>query len=641
MKKKIFFHTDFTLAKTGFGRCAKALATYLYKTGKYELVNFCCGINYSNPVLSKTPWKSLGVLPDSQQEIDQINRDPVLQRDAGYGSFTIDKVIKEERPDVYIGVQDIWAFPDYVNKYWWNQIPCVIWTTLDSLPILPTATKDADKINNYWVWSNFAEKELHNLGYKHVKTIHGPLEDSLFFKLSDAHKLQLRKRFSLDPETFIIGFVFRNQLRKSVPNLLEGYSLFRKSNPSVKSSKLLLHTSYSEGWNINKLAAEYNVKLEDIITTYVCRGCGEYDVRVFNGEEQNCQFCGRQKCQFTTHVGKGVSEKQLNEIYNLMDVYCHPFTSGGQEIPIQEAKLAELITLVTNYSCGEELCEEEAHSLPLDWAEYREHGTEFRKASTLPSSIAKQLAKVFSMEKSKKNEMGKKARTWTLENYSINSIGKKIEKFLDEQETTNYDFEVKAPIIKDPKATIPEQPDDAAWVKSLYKFILKCDVADADQGFQHWMNQIKNGMKRSDIENYFRQVAEKDNASQVKPKEFSELLDSDDEGKRLLYCMPESIGDVYLSTSLFESIKETYPEYNLYVATKKENFEILDGNPYVHKVIEYVPQMDNLFWLEGIGGHKGYFQIAFLPHIGTQRMIDYVHNGLDKIAFDNKYALTR
>ena len=39
-----------------------------------------------------------------------------------------------------------------------------------------------------------------------------------------------------------------------------------------------------------------------------------------------------------------------------MDVYCHPFTSGGQELPIQEAKAAGLITLVTEYSCGTDSC---------------------------------------------------------------------------------------------------------------------------------------------------------------------------------------------------------------------------------------------------------------------------------------------
>ena len=78
-----------------------------------------------------------------------------------------------------------------------------------------------------------------------------------------------------------------------------------------------------------------------------------------------------------------------------MDVYCHPFTSGGQEIPIQEAKLTELITLATDYSCGEDYCHEDSGGLPLSWAEYREPGTQFIKASTYPESIYEQLIKVY------------------------------------------------------------------------------------------------------------------------------------------------------------------------------------------------------------------------------------------------------
>ena len=34
--KKLLFQTDSSLAKTGFGRNAKALLSYLYKTKKYE-----------------------------------------------------------------------------------------------------------------------------------------------------------------------------------------------------------------------------------------------------------------------------------------------------------------------------------------------------------------------------------------------------------------------------------------------------------------------------------------------------------------------------------------------------------------------------------------------------------------------------
>ena len=46
--------------------------------------------------------------------------------------------------------------------------------------------------------------------------------------------------------------------------------------------------------------------------------------------------------------------------------------------------------------------------------------------------------------------------------------------------------------------------------------------------------------------------------------------------------------------------------------------------------------MDQLLWLEGVGDHEGFFEIAFLPHIGTQRIFNYQHNGKAKIAFNLK-----
>ena len=111
-------------------------------------------------------------------------------------------------------------------------------------------------------------------------------------------------------------------------------------------------------------------------------------------------------------------------------------------------------------------------------------------------------------------------------------------------------------------------------------------------------------------------------------------MDKDDKGKRIIFVIPESIGDIYMSTSLFESIKKQYPNYNLYVAVKHEYRELLEGNPYVHRTLDYSPQMDNLLWLEGRGDHDGYFEIAFLPHIGTQKIFNYHHNGKTNIAYD-------
>ena len=632
-KKKVLIQTDFSLAKTGFGRNARALLKYLYSTNKYDLVHYSCGMTYDHPEFKKTPWKSVGSLPNNQQELDQLNRDPNLARMASYGAHLVDKVVNDEKPDVYLAVQDIWGVDFAIEKSWFNKISSVIWTTLDSLPILQSAITNAPKIKNYWIWSNFATKAMHKLGYSHVKTLHGCLEDKDFYRLSDFERNQLRKKNNIPQDAFIIGFVFRNQLRKSVPNLLQGYTLWKKQNPEIKNTYLLLHTHWGEGWNIHKLAQEIGVNPQEILTTYVCKNCGEYEVKTFTGQDLNCKYCGAEKSQITTNVGLGVTETQLNEIYNFMDVYCHPFTSGGQEIPIQEAKLTELITLVTNYSCGEEMCEIEANSLPLEWNEYREHGTEFIKASTYPESIAKQLNIVYKMQPHKRLEMGKKAREWTITNFGVKNIGKTLEEFIDSQPFVDWSKVNENPEDKkDPYVQVPEIIDDADWLIFMYHNILKMKNIDRnDSGHQYWMSELSKGAKRQDIENYFRNVALKENEKNKQVK-FEDLLDANDKG-RVIYVIPESAGDVFLSTALFKSIKDRYPEFSLYVATKPQYKDILDGNPYVHRWLEYNPIMDNLIWLEGNNQHNGYFDIAYLPYTCTQRNLNYLHNGLDKLDF--------
>ena len=632
-KKKVLIQTDFSLAKTGFGRNARALLKYLYSTNKYDLVHYSCGMTYDHQEFKKTPWKSVGSLPNNQQELDQLNRDPNLARMASYGAHLVDKVVNDEKPDVYLAVQDIWGVDFAIEKSWFNKISSVIWTTLDSLPILQSAITNAPKIKNYWIWSNFATKAMHKLGYSHVKTLHGCLEDKDFYRLSDFERNQLRKKNNIPQDAFIIGFVFRNQLRKSVPNLLQGYALWKKQNPEIKNTYLLLHTHWGEGWNIHKLAQEIGVNPQEILTTYVCKNCGEYEVKTFTGQDLNCKYCGAEKSQITTNVGLGVTETQLNEIYNFMDVYCHPFTSGGQEIPIQEAKLTELITLVTNYSCGEEMCEIEANSLPLEWNEYREHGTEFIKASTYPESIAKQLNIVYKMQPHKRLEMGKKAREWTITNFGVKNIGKTLEEFIDSQPFVDWSKVDENPEDKkDPYVQVPEIIDDADWLIFMYHNILKMKNIDRnDAGHQYWMSELSKGAKRQDIENYFRNVALKENEKNKQVK-FEDLLDANDKG-RVIYVIPESAGDVFLSTALFKSIKDRYPEFSLYVATKPQYKDILDGNPYVHRWLEYNPIMDNLIWLEGNNQHNGYFDIAYLPYTCTQRNLNYLHNGLDKLDF--------
>lgn len=109
---------------------------------------------------------------------------------------------------------------------------------------------------------------------------------------------------------------------------------------------------------------------------------------------------------------------------------------------------------------------------------------------------------------------------------------------------------------------------------------------------------------------------------------------SGDNNPRLLLIVPESAGDIFLSTSLLESLKSAYPNYSIYFACHKQFFPILKKNPYITKVIEYMPIMEHQVLMEGTADWKGFFEISIMATVLTQRIINYLNNGKTKIMFN-------
>lgn len=626
-KKKVLIHSNLCKAFTGFGKHKKNILRYLFDTGKYEIVELANGHQKFSTETSRMPWLAFGSLPDNQT-MTSIAGDAQKERQASYGALGIDDIIKEVKPDVYIGIEDIWAFEGFFEKPWWNKVNSMIWTTLDSLPILQNAVDAAPKIKHYYVWASFAEKALKKMGYDHVKTLRGSLDVNQFFRLDDHKRNFFRNKFGIG-DNFVIGFVFRNQLRKSVPNLLEGFKIFKATAPNAK---LLLHTHWSEGWDIPRLLKEKEIDPADVLTTYFCSRCKNYTVSPFVGQNLNCPACGGEKTVNTTNISQGVNDKQLNEIYNLMDVYCHPFTSGGQEIPVQEAKLAELITLVTDYSCGEDYCTEESGGFPLNWSEYREPGTQFIKASTDPNHIAEQLTKIYNMPTIERAALGIKARKFVIEHCSIESIGKQLEQIIDSMPKVDYDFENPPEIFNADFTPDFSQPDDE-FIKTLHKEMLSELIDENHTSFKTWMTKLKGELTKEEMHKHFKMVCVK---RSHKPIDFESVLDKDDKGRRLAVVIPDSGLDVLLINALLGNLKTQYPDHNIYIITKPQYFEMVEDNPAVHKCVAYAESLENLFVLEGVASHEGFFDLAFLPTATTQKFACYTHNGKDKIQFDLK-----
>jgi len=581
-KKKILIHSNFCRAFTGFGKHKKNLLKYLYSTGKYDLVELANSQHKESEPVRLLPWKCLGTLPDDPIVISQARKDATRWRNTGYGHETIDQIIEEEKPDIYLGIEDVWAFDGFVQKDWWDKIHCILHTTLDSLPILPDALKIAPYVKHYFVWASFAEKAMKKEGHSHVKTVRGTLDTKEFFKIKKEKRILLRKKFGISDD-FVIGFVFRNQLRKSVNSLLDGYVIFKKNNPKTKA-RLLLHTHWSEGWDILSLMREKKIDIKDVLTTYFCKSCKQYVVQPFANQQIDCPLCKASKSMETTNISNGVDEEQLNEIYNLMDVYCHPFTSGGQEIPVQEAKLTELITLVTNYSCGEDFCTDESGGLPLEWAEYREPGTQFIKAATSAFSISKQLAKVVNMKPERRSEIGKKARQFVIDNLSIEVVGKQFEDLFDSLDPVDWDnTKIEKFKTRDPFYLPDEGQNNKAWLLDLYSNCLKMKINDRDSGYKFWMKEFGQGKRRADVLAYFHSTAAKENESSRK-KSLTDWVDTDRPNKRIAYVMPRHGEDIVASTSVVNSLKNQYPDHDIYFFTNKMYYDLIDHCEAVYKI---------------------------------------------------------
>ena len=617
-KKKILIHSNFCKAFTGFGKNKKNILKYLANTDKYEIFEAANGKIKGDPNLNSLPWKCYGTVPANYNSLQGDEK-----RKAGYGQFEIENIIKEVKPDVYIGIEDIWGFSDLPNQSWWDKINKMIWTTLDSLPILQQAIDFAPKLEHYYVWASFAEKAMNDIGYDNVKTLRGSIDISHFYRKSKEERDNLREANGINKNDFIVGFVFRNQLRKSVPNLLDGFKFFKKEAPNAK---LLLHTHWSEGWDIPTLLKEKGIDNSDILTTYFCKKCQSYLVQNFTGQEKNCGRCGGKKTVNTANISHGVSELQLNDIYNLMDVYCHPFTSGGQEIPIQEAKLTELITLVTNYSCGEDNCTPESGGLELEWNEYREPGTQFIKASTCPKSIYDKLKQVYEMNEDDRLSIGSQARQWVIDNFSVEVIGKRLEEIIDDMPfIEDFDFTIKD--LNEEHEFKNDLPNEE-FILDLYENILFDSVDKNSSGFKIWLSKLENReADKKTIYDHFINTAKKTNLKRKSRKDFGSLFSEEDEGRRVAIVIPRSSTDVLLINSLIKKLKHKHKKHNIYVFTESSNFQYIEDNPDVHQCLQYAENIDSPRLLEGAGENKGFFEFAYFPHTTTQKFPCYIHNG--------------
>lgn len=644
MKRRILLQTNPPWIKTGLAEAGKTLMKYLHKTGKYDLGYYCTQTSIGDHNLQLTPWKSYGALPTDPRAIQELNNDPGKARDAAYGAWNIDNVIKDFKPDIYLGSDDIWFAPKnhYMDKSWWKQVNPILHVTVDSLPVLDQAYEQAILTPNYFTWAKFAANEMkaRNSKCSHVGQIYGATDTTKFSPIADAERSDLRKRFGIGDNTVVFLFVFRNQLRKQGVQCLEAFAHFKREHPTA-DAKLWFHTSFSErgqGWDIPKMAGYYGVKIEDILATYTCKTCGNWHVASYRGEDLDCPYCGAKKSMITVNIVNGVPDEQMRYVYGVSDACISAFSSGGQEYHNSQSLLCGKPLASTNYSSGADFCEQ-PFVYTLGFSTYIEQGTNFIKATTSTRDIKNYMVKVWKSSRRELIEWGEKGREWATKTFSIETIGAQWMEVFDKLPVKDWSSITLTQEPKNDQFPFPTIEDENQFIHSLYVNILKMNEPEHGDGFKNWKEVLRKGSARQSVYDFFINEARKENAkNQAAGQDFWSMIDKTTGRPRVLLLIKESIGDIIMVTSLFRSLADQHPGADIYVMAEAKYHELLLGNPYVFRVLPYLPAAEQEMLMMGAGqpDSEAYFSAFYHPCIQTQRLLSYLSE--PSPAFDLTYG---
>ena len=464
----------------------------------------------------------------------------------------------------------------------------------------------------------------------HVGHVYGMTDVSHFSPISAQEKADLRRRFGIDKDCVIFHYMGRNQYRKSMPAMIEAFSLFKRENPKA-NAKIHFHTAFGEkaqGWDIQKISKQHGVKPEDVLCTYVCKNCGAWHIAAYQGEDIDCPYCGSKKSMSTPTVNHGVPDEEMRLMHGVFDAGISAFNSGGFERSSSAFLLCGLPTAVTNYFCGVDFTAQPfVH--PIEWSAYYQEGTNFVKAANSPRSIWDFMSKIYDMSSAEKQRISEEGRAWSAKAFSVEAIGAQWEAIFDSIKPKDWSSIVLEYQKKNDAYPMPDIPDNESWVRSLYTNILMTEPDP--KGLSDWMDSLARGATREQVYGYFISVAKSDNAKNGPVPMFKELFDANGR-KRILYVLKESGGDIFIATGTFKGLKDLYPDADLYVATDAKFHDILAGNPHVHKVLTYHPIMEQELQMIP---HVDYYYYPALP---TQKQLAYLLK--DKIGLSLTQGIT-
>lgn len=295
--------SDSPLASTGFGRVTREICGRLAQIPGLEVA--CAGWEYDGWPYSRAEYPYT-IYPSSA---------------ASFGQDSFERVANDFRPQLLITLSELWmvqwlgAHPTRGSFKWLGYFP------IDGGPVYPPWERMLREVDEVVAMSQFGQRVLQDgVPSKRIHLIHHGVNPTVFCPLPEKLRIKNHERFR---GKFVIGCVARNQPRKNIPALVKAVSALSQR---LNNLHLYLHMdSCDVGYDIVTLLRRY--RMED-----------KADVS-----------------SATFSIDRGLSDPELNRLYNLFDIMALPSNCEGFGLPILESLSAGVPVVATDYSAIPEL----------------------------------------------------------------------------------------------------------------------------------------------------------------------------------------------------------------------------------------------------------------------------------------------
>ena len=470
-------NSEATYTYSGFGTYYNEVLKRLAATGKYELAELASYGFINDPRDKDCKWTVYAnCIRDDDPRINVYRSKPTFQ----WGEWRLDRTMLDFKPDVLMSIRDPWMLEFEKDSPLRRFVHLVWMPTVDSAPQAENWIDAFIQADGIFTYSDWALEVLKHEGNGHINLQRSaPPGVNLDIFCPTKDKYQHRRMMNINPDSYIIGSVMRNQRRKLYPDMFIAFQKFlEKADPTVANKTyLLIHTSYPDaGWSLPQLL-KLNKVGQRVLFSYICRTCSNWFASHFQDITGTCPHCGNNNAGFP-NVQAGVTQGVLANIYKCMDIYIQYSICEGFGMPHAEAAACGIPTMGMPYSATDDILKY-TDGIPLKIAKaYLEPETQAYRMMPDNDDLCDKLIKFFNMPQAMRQRLGFNARKGCEIHYDWDKTAKIWENYFDNIELTGDQgkWDTAPYVAYNPPENLPESMQKVSakeFVDWLYVDVLK------------------------------------------------------------------------------------------------------------------------------------------------------------------------